>query len=174
MRTIAFSLGSKVLATGSNDGKIRLWEATTHVRLKELQGHEEPINAIAFSPNGEVLASGSDDGTVRLWNTASGEHLRTLKGHRGPIMAIAFSLNGEVLASGSDDNTVRVWNTASGKQLLTLNGIKNTEDNSCSFHSVAFSTHTLLAYGKDSGEETKIYHLCQELNLCGNIKEAIA
>jgi WD40 repeat protein len=80
IRTVVFSLDSKVLLSGSNDSKVRLWNDTLYLRLRELQGHGRPIDSMAFSLTGEVLASGSDDNIVRIWNTASGKLLLTLSG----------------------------------------------------------------------------------------------
>ena len=65
---MAFSPDGKTLASGSDNGTVRLWEVDQpEMAPVVLLGHEQGVLAVAFSPDGKTLASGSDDGTVRLW-----------------------------------------------------------------------------------------------------------
>lgn len=57
------------LATGGDDGVIRIFDTATWDLLLELRGHETYVHALRFSPDGTQLASGSGDGTVRLWRS---------------------------------------------------------------------------------------------------------
>jgi WD40 repeat protein len=111
-----------VLASGSDDKTVRLWDTATGAALQTLKGHSSYVNSVAFSTDGKVLASGSDDKTVRLWDTATGAALQTLEGHSSYVHSVAFSTDGKVLASGSGDKTVRLWDTATGAALQTLEG----------------------------------------------------
>ena len=124
---------STLLASGSDDETVRLWNARTGQVLKRLIGHGGDVNSVAFSPDGQTLASGSRDDTVRLWDTKTGEHLNTLTGHTNSVNSVAFSPDGQTLASGSRDDTVRLWDTKTGEHLNTLTGHTN------SVNSVAFS-----------------------------------
>ena len=71
--SVAFSPDSSVIATGSVDRTVRLWDTKTCYFLRALVGHEDSISGIAFSPDGRTLASCSYDGTVRLWDAATCE-----------------------------------------------------------------------------------------------------
>jgi hypothetical protein len=110
-----------VLATGSVDGSVRLWDATTGVALGELAGHTGRVSAlVGLELEGRsVLASGDDDGMVRLWDVAGGVALGELAGQMGPVTAVAvFHLDGgPVLASGGYDGTVRLWDLTTGTQV---------------------------------------------------------
>ena len=70
VESVVFSPDGRVLASGSGDGTVRLWDAVAGEHKRTLTGHMDGVNSLAFSPDGRVLASGSDDGTVLLWKVA--------------------------------------------------------------------------------------------------------
>ena len=130
--SVTFSPSGKILASGSWDHTIRLWNPTTGQHLTTFHGHSEAVNAVSFSPDGTMLASGSYDDTIKLWNP-DGQVQATLYGHADNVRSVAFSPDGEILASGSDDNTVRLWNPTTERHIATLEGHTNW------VRSVAFS-----------------------------------
>ncbi|MHC1592864.1 MAG: WD40 repeat domain-containing protein, partial [Methermicoccaceae archaeon] len=89
VRSVAFSPDGKLVASGSNDGTVKLWNVSTrgYVATLEFNG---PVLSVAFSPDGKLLASGSDDRTVKLWNVSTRENVRMLTGHWGPVLSVAF------------------------------------------------------------------------------------
>jgi hypothetical protein len=116
---VDFSPDGRRLATSSNDGLARIWDADSGEELHTLS-HDYPVYAVAFTADGRLLATGSDDCTVRFWDADSGERqLRTLS-HDKPVFAVAFGPEGRLLATGGDDGTVRIWPAQSGKRLRTL------------------------------------------------------
>ncbi len=68
VKSVAFSPNSKLLASGSEDNTVRLWDTETLKELATLTGHTSNVNSAVFSPNGKLLASGSWDKTIRLWD----------------------------------------------------------------------------------------------------------
>ncbi len=121
--SVAFSPDGRTVATGGQDGVVRLWDVATGNEIRELTGHTAEVNAVAFSPtDNSLVASASGDGTLRIWNTATGTLRTTLRGHTAGVLAVAFSPDGTVLASGSVDKDVRLWRVPSGEPLMTLSG----------------------------------------------------
>jgi WD40 repeat protein len=117
--SIAFSPNEKLLASGSADRTIKLWNSYTGKDIKTLHGHKSWIWGIAFSPNGQFLVSGSYDHTVKVWNVESGECLQTLQGHPSSVLAVAFSLDSKTFFSSGYDKLVKHWDLETGKCLHT-------------------------------------------------------
>jgi len=119
---VALSNDGMLLAVGTANGEIRLWDTTTFSLKRSLQGHTEWVRSVAFSPDGTVLVSGSEDQTVRLWDVHTGKCLNTLKKHSGRVYSVAYSPDGSKVASGSEDRTVCVWEVENGECLQVLQG----------------------------------------------------
>jgi hypothetical protein len=119
--SVAFSPDGRLLASGSFDKTIELWEVATGSEVDTL-GPTGYVVSVAFSPDGRLLASGSSDKTIRLWEVATGSEVRTLTGHTDWVYSVAFSPDGRLLASGSSDKTIRLWEVATGSLVRTLSG----------------------------------------------------
>jgi WD40 repeat protein len=154
--SVAFSPGGHTLASGTNDGTVRLWDVADPVHPKPLA---KPLTvgsavfSVAFSPDGHTLISGNYDGTIRLWNVADPRRPvvipQTLGAGTGAVYSVAFSPDGHILASGDIDGTVRLWDLSDPEHPveagLPLIG-------SSPILSVAFSPDGhLLAAGGDGG-----------------------
>ena len=69
----AISPDGRLIASGSSDQTVVLWDVERGVAVRVLSGHDAAVNACAFSPDGRTLASAGADRTLRLWDRESGE-----------------------------------------------------------------------------------------------------
>ena len=116
---VAFSPDSTILASGSWDTTVILWDVESGQVLRTLEGHTDHVESVAFSPGGQMLASGSQDSMVILWDVESGQHVRQFGG-MGMVHSLAFSPDGQTLAAGATDSTVTLWRVADGTLLRAL------------------------------------------------------
>ena len=150
---ITFSPDGKFLATGDNNGEIRLWQIADWQLIFTLQAHKRWLHSIAFSPDGNTIASGSEDQTVKLWDINTGQCLLTLQAHKSWVHSVAFSPNGNTIASGSEDQTIKLWDINSGQCLHTFQGHSNW------LRSVAFSPDGKTIASGSADKTTKLWDI---------------
>ncbi len=113
--SIAYSLDSLMLATGSEDKTVRVWDAYTGVHKYTLEEHTESVTSLAFSPDGNLLVTGSEDGTIHIWDVRTGSHKSTLslstEDRTVSVSSLTFLPDGSKFISGTADGTISVWET---------------------------------------------------------------
>jgi WD40 repeat protein len=126
---LAFQPNGLLLASGHDDGGVRLWHYASRRLIYELRPPLSPsavagspaVSALAFSPDGRKLAVAAEDRGIVLWDVASGELLGRLLGHTDRISALAWHPDGRRLVSAGWDATARVWDTVALLPLILLN-----------------------------------------------------
>lgn len=120
--TVTFHPSLPIIASGSDDCTIRIWDSNTGECLKILQGHENWVLDVKFSKDSTILASGSFDRTIKFWNIESGQCLKTLQGHQDAVWSVSWSPDGRLLASSGFEKIIRVWDTLTENCVHTLPG----------------------------------------------------
>ncbi|MBY0434668.1 MAG: caspase family protein [Cyclobacteriaceae bacterium] len=119
---IAFSPSNASMTTGSEDGKISIWDIATRERTSLIQAQKEKVLSLSYSPSGNLLTSGSADHSVYIWSVATGQSTKVLNGHSDWVRAVAFSADGKLIISGSYDKTIRLWDIETGKETAQWKG----------------------------------------------------
>ncbi|MEM7772097.1 MAG: serine/threonine-protein kinase [Cyanobacteria bacterium P01_A01_bin.37] len=122
VKELVLSSDQQLLASGSDDTQVILWDMVNRQMKFLLTGHKNSVNALAFTPNDQYIASAGGDLYIKIWNTETGTEVKTLTGHTQSVNDLIFTSDGERLISASADATIRVWNWRSGEEVMTLSG----------------------------------------------------
>jgi len=122
VRWVEFSPDSTLLATASDDGTARLWDAGTGTERARV-AHQRSVRRALFAPSGQQFATVSEDRLVQLWDL-QGKPVPgyALRGHTHFVFAGAFTRDGSRLVTASSDMTLRVWDMTSRSRGVVLLG----------------------------------------------------
>ena len=121
VRFATISEGGTILATGEENGAVRLRDVQTGKDLGRWACHQRPVGVIAFGPGSRFVASAAlDDPVIKVWSPGTGEE-QVRCAHPG-ASALAFAPRGALLASGGTDQTVRLWDLSTSRLQDTLTG----------------------------------------------------
>jgi WD40 repeat protein len=123
-----------MLATGSDDGSIKLWRAADGVLLKEITAFRG-LQQIAFSDHGRMIVAFDRQAQLGLWRVDDGSPVHMTTMPRSSAATYTFSLDGQMMAA-FDRNAlgqgVMLWRVADGRELEWLR-LPYTEVASISF-----------------------------------------
>ena len=97
---------SQLLASGSNDCSLRIWDVDAGAPLGVLQGHTRGVNSVASLGGGRLL-SGSEDGSLRVWDVDSKACLAVVNDSHGRRVFAVAALGGDRLAASGGEDGVR-------------------------------------------------------------------
>jgi WD40 repeat protein len=110
IKTIAVSPHLPVVATGSEDKTIRLWNIDTGIEIGILTGHQKSVETIVFHPHQSgLLFSGDRSGQIKLWQVDPAEELISIDSQQGKVNCLAISPDGKLIISGGSDRTIKIW-----------------------------------------------------------------
>ncbi|KIK43449.1 hypothetical protein CY34DRAFT_709681 [Suillus luteus UH-Slu-Lm8-n1] len=122
LRSMALSPNGKIVASGGNDGKVRLWNVETRKVIAKWTAHTGVVCTLCWSADGERVASGSWDGTTRIWNVNSGRTILAIKTGHNWVYVVMYSPDSSKLATGTGgdkDKAVKIWDAKTGELLNT-------------------------------------------------------
>lgn len=127
--TVKFSPSDRLLATGSGDKTIKMWNLDDFTCIKTFEGHTNSVLRIDFISMGLQLVTSASDGLVKVWNVLDEECVTTLDNHEDKVCfpfdffsvaklakliylqvwALAVSADGRTIVSGAADSVVTFW-----------------------------------------------------------------
>jgi WD40 repeat protein len=130
LTAVAVSHDGRLLAAGSKDGRIDLWDLPARRLIRRLPGHAELVGRLVFAPDGKTLASRSENGYIRTWDVDSGRRLLEIKSdvlEKEHPLCLSYAPDGKLLASNygsrykyKEPNGIHLWDPKSGKMIEDL------------------------------------------------------
>eukprot|EP01035_Chromulina_nebulosa_P017105 gene17105-22619_t len=112
-----------LVASGSEDSTIKLWDYETNQYDRTFKGHTGTITGLSFSTGSSILlASCSSDMSAKLWDMSTFNCIKTLRGHDHTLSAIKFLPSNDHIITCSRDKTIKCWEVSSGFCIRTFNG----------------------------------------------------
>ncbi|KER32025.1 hypothetical protein T265_01805 [Opisthorchis viverrini] len=139
----------RLVATGSRDTTVRLWNALSGRCLRLFEGHRGAIRCVQF--NEWKVVSGSYDCTVRIWSIVTGTCLNVLIGHENRVYTLVF--DGVHVITASLDTTIRVWSASTGELRHTFRGHRSLTSG------MAHDTYSRVLVSSNADETLRIWDL---------------
>lgn len=124
LNTVAYSPDGRLLATGADDAKLKLWDTQSGFCYVTFTEHAAPVTGVAFTPNGQAVVSASLDGTVRAFDLNRYKNFRVLTTPEPvQLLSLALDPSGQIVCAGSlDPFNVYVWSLQTGRLTDVLSG----------------------------------------------------
>jgi WD40 repeat protein len=129
---LAASPTDDIVATGTPNGEIRLWRASTAEPLRLLAKQHGQVGSLSFTSDGKLLLATCTDSCTgenvqRVWNVREGTPVATYKGHDNSVAAAAICPDGSCAATaGGNSHEIHVWNLQTGEVRHRLRGVGTT------------------------------------------------
>lgn len=123
-----FSDDGNRVVTASDDGTVRIWDATTGNPVGETIQSDGQARFASFDPEGRRIvvaywnASSPSGSTAKIWDRREKQFVRDLHGHTAPLNLALFSHDGARILTASFDETARLWDARTGEQIIELKG----------------------------------------------------
>lgn len=118
---LAMTGDSELLASGSRDGKIKVWRLVSGRCICRFpRAHAGGVSDISFSREGTQLLSCGFDGVARIHGLRSGRALKEFRGHASFINSCTFTADGSQVVTGGSDGSVKVWDVRTTEEVYSI------------------------------------------------------
>nr|XP_040037012.1 PWP2 small subunit processome component [Gasterosteus aculeatus aculeatus] len=124
MASLAYSPDGQYIATGGDDGKVKVWNANSGLCFVTFTEHTSSVTNVTFTSSGFVIVSASLDGTVRAYDLHRYRNFRTFASPRpAQFSSLAVDVAGELVSAGAQDSfEIFLWSMQTGRLLEVLGG----------------------------------------------------
>jgi len=152
---LTYSTRGSVLASGLEDGVIKLWDTKTGRLKKTFKAHKHKITALSYNPNSSTLVStGTEDGMIKFWDVKTGLSKQIFKESEEGVTALSYNPDGRILAAGSEDGTIKFWDVKTGQLKQTFKG------GEAEISAISYSPDgRILAFGSPLNRRIKFYNV---------------
>ncbi|EPS30205.1 hypothetical protein PDE_05155 [Penicillium oxalicum 114-2] len=110
----------RYIVSCSKDSTVCVWDRQTGALLKQLVGHEGPVNAVQL--RGDLVVSASGDGVAKLWNVVNGHCVKEFVSKDRGLACVEFSDDGRTILTGGNDKTIYQFDANTGELVQKLHG----------------------------------------------------
>jgi len=122
VQSVDINRDNTLIASGSTDATVKVWDFATGELLYILTGHGGDIESVQFSPDGQYLVSTAADFKAILWDMSNGELVHEFSEHSLPVTSVAFTSDGNYMVTGSSDLQLILWDVWQAQEIRRFMG----------------------------------------------------
>ncbi|KAI9058620.1 YVTN repeat-like/Quino protein amine dehydrogenase [Trametes sanguinea] len=146
---LAYSDNSSLLASGSENSSIILWDTRAMIAKWKVTGRDGPVTALAFSPDGKRLASAAGHGVIKIWTVDEPLKDEPISlDALGPVLALTFTPDGSQLIAGATGDRLIIWRVDDPQDRIVKSPLSNATSATKPITFITFSSDgRLMATG---------------------------